>query len=125
MTREVSVSCKKDTLENEKVVKKRLEKMGMDEVMTYRLGDGPMWYSVWELLEDEEKIETRRTMTRVGSGSHKKGSLETEKVVKKRLDKMGMDEDKVMTYRMGGDPLWYSVWELLEVEEKIEARGTM
>ena len=118
---------KKGALESEKVVKKRLAKMGMgeDEVMTYRLGGGALWYSCWELLEDAEKIEARGTMTREALASRKKGALESEKVVKKRLEKMGMGEDDVMTYRLGGGPLWYSCWELLEDEEKIEARAAM
>ncbi len=38
---------------------------------------------------------------------------------------MGMGEDEAMTYRLGGGPLWYACWTLLDDSKKVEARGTM
>ena len=57
--------------------------------------------------------------------ARKKGALESEKSVQKRLEKMGMRADEAMAYRLRGGKLWHSCWQLLQDDEKIEARATM
>ena len=84
---------------------KDIAKMGMgeDEVMTYRLGGGPLWYSFWELLEDEEKIEARAAMRRAKKEGADLGQAEsTERAVKMDL---GPGGDTL--YRLGHGDTYY------------------
>ena len=98
MRREALEACKKGAFKSEKSVKKRLATMGMtdDGVMTYRLGGGGLWYSCWELLDEDEKAEARGTMRREALDADSLGKSEQAK----RALEMGLGPKAHMTYDM-------------------------
>jgi len=64
--------------------------------MTYRVGGAALFYSGWELLDEEEKVEARVIICDETLTTCKKGAVESQKVIEQRLEEMGMQEDEVM-----------------------------
>ena len=90
--------------------------------MTYTLGDGDLWNSCWELLEDEEKIEARATMRREALASHEKGRDLSEAEITERAAKMVLGPGGNLLYTFGHDNTYYDIWDILSDEEQHEAR---
>jgi hypothetical protein len=72
-----------------------------------------------------EKEKFRTEIRAKALAVRKKGAVESEKVVKRRLVKMELAATEVMTYRLGKGKLWYNCWEILTTEEKAAARALM
>jgi hypothetical protein len=107
------------TVESGKNVKmsQRKMRMGEDGVMSWRLDGGSLWDTCWELFDEIDKIEARQEIRRTVLEARKKDVVESEKNVKERLRTMGMGEDEVMSWRLGGGDLWWSYWELFDESE--------
>jgi hypothetical protein len=95
--------------------------MGEDEVMTYRLGGGPLWYSCWTLLDDREKVDARATMTQACPKSRDLGVTE----MMKRVAKMVLGPNGLHLYKFGHGSMYYDIWDILTDVEQVEARLQM
>ena len=118
---------KKGAVESQKVVEKRLEEMGLrgDEVMTYRLGGGPLWYSCWVLLDEGEKQEARARMRGEARAACKKSGGEGTPTSTQRAQEMGLGENEMMLYTMGSGAMYYDIWDLLDDGEQETLRLQM
>ena len=61
-----------------------------DEVMTYRLEGGALFYSCWARLDEEEKQEAHATMQREALAARKKAADASTAEVSERAAKMGL-----------------------------------
>ena len=92
---------------------------GSADVAVYSLGKGNTYLKRFRRATESQKDKGRVEIRAAAAEARVRGALESEKVVKKRLDKMGMHEEEVMTYRLGGGPLWYSCWGFLRTKKRL------
>jgi hypothetical protein len=98
---------------------------GTPDVSTYSLGNGNEYLKRFRKATAAEKEKFRTEIRAKALAVRKKGAVESEKVVKRRLVKMELAATEVMTYRLGKGKLWYNCWEILTTEEKAAARALM
>jgi hypothetical protein len=98
---------------------------GTPDATTFSLGSGNKYLTRFATATAAEKEKFRTEIRAKALAVRKRGAVESEKVVKRRLVKMELAETEVMTYRLGKGKLWYNCWEMLTTEEKAAARALM
>jgi len=102
-----------------------VKKDGSGDDGLYSLGRGSTYLKRFRNATEGKKerfraeIRANAAAARVKGG--KKGAIKSKETIQKRIRKMGMEDDEVMTDRLGGGNLWYACWELFDESDKIAA----
>jgi hypothetical protein len=84
--------------------------------MTYRLTGEWLFYSCWELLDQDEKVEARATMREEALTMKEKGADVSKTEVTERAAKMGLGPNGRLMYTFGHGNLYDPIWHLLSSE---------
>jgi hypothetical protein len=99
-----------------------VKKDGSGDATTYSLGRGNTYLSRFRHASEAEKATFVTEIRANAAAARVKGAVESAETIKKALTKMGMRQDEIMTYRLGGGNLWEACWELFDEHDKTAAR---
>jgi hypothetical protein len=99
-----------------------VKKDGSGDAGTYSLGRGSTYLNRFRHASEAEKATIVTEIRANAAAARVRGAVESKKTVKKSLRNMGMREDEIMTWRLGGGGLWEACWELFDKDEKVAAR---